>query len=147
MQCLADYFSLPFIDLNTYLIDDKVIKSIPEEMARRHTLIPLFAIGNTITVAMANPLNIFALDEVKNKTKTDVEIAICTEEKIQKAIDKHYGSSAKVLESTIQQLVKGEGSGPSVEPIEYRKTYNLALKDVRPGHRRKLPRRRCSTGS
>jgi len=133
MQCLADYFSLPFIDLNTYLIDDKVIKVIPEEMARRHTLIPLFTIGNTITVAMSNPLNIFALDEVKNTTKTDVEIVISTEEKIQKAIDKHYGAPAPGLESTIQQLVKGEGSGPSVEPIEYRKTYNLAVKDPRPG--------------
>src|SRR4030043_1059424 len=134
MQCLADHFSLPFIDLNTYLLGDKVIKMIPEEMARRHTLIPLFAIGNTITVAIANPLNIFALDEVKNATKKDVEIAISQEEKIQKAIDKHYGSAASVLQSTIQQLVKGEGSPSSVEPIEYHKTYNLAVKDPRPGH-------------
>jgi len=38
LQGLADYFSLPFIDLNTYSIDEKVIKIIPEEMARRHTL-------------------------------------------------------------------------------------------------------------
>jgi len=47
LQCLADYFNLPFVDLDTYLIDDKVVKMIPEEMARRHTLIPLFKIGET----------------------------------------------------------------------------------------------------
>ena len=133
MQCLADYFSLPFIDLNNYLIDVKVIEIIPEEMARRHMLVPLFAIGNTITVAMSNPLNIFALDEVKNRTKTDVEIVISTEEKIQKAIDKHYGATVAGLGSTIQQLAKKEGSSPSAEPIEYRKTYNLAGKEARPG--------------
>jgi len=133
MQCLADYFSLPFIDLNNYLIDEKVIEIIPEEMARRHMLVPLFAIGNTITVAMSNPLNIFALDAVKNRTKTDVEVVISTEEKIQKAIDKHYGATVAGLGSTIQQLAKMEGSSPSAEPIEYRKSYNLAGKEARPG--------------
>ena len=99
-QGLADYFNLPFVDLNTYLIDEELPQMIPEEMARRHTLIPLFKIGSTLTVAMVNPLNILALDEVRNKTKTDVEIAISTEEKIRKAIDQHYGSTATMLGST-----------------------------------------------
>ena len=67
LQCLANYSNLPFVDLDTYLIDEKVVKIIPEEMARRHTLIPIFKIGNTLTVAMVNPLNILALDEVRNK--------------------------------------------------------------------------------
>ena len=70
LQCLANYFDLPFVDLNTYLIDEKVLKIIPEEMARRHTLIPLFKIGNSLTVAMSNPLDIHALDEVRSKTKS-----------------------------------------------------------------------------
>src|SRR4030067_3632456 len=41
-QCLADYFNLPYVDLDTYLIDDQIVKLIPEDMARRHILIPLF---------------------------------------------------------------------------------------------------------
>ena len=69
LQCLADYFNLPYIDLDTYLIDEKIVKTIPEEIARRHTLIPLFKIGNALTVAMTNPLNILAMDEVRNKAK------------------------------------------------------------------------------
>jgi len=100
LQCLADYFNLPYVDLDTYLIDEKVVKIIPEEMARRHTLIPIFKIGDTLTVAMTNPLNLLALDEVRNKVKTDVEIAISMEKKIKKAIEQHYGATAVTLENT-----------------------------------------------
>ncbi len=42
LQYLADYFNLPYVDLDTYLIDEKVLKLVPEEIARRHTVIPLF---------------------------------------------------------------------------------------------------------
>ena len=111
LQCLADYFNLPFVDLDTYLIDDKVVKMIPEEMARRHTLIPIFKIGETLTVAMANPLDIHALDEVRSKVKTDVEIAISTEKKIKKAIDQHYGATSTIVDSTLQQLLRGSVGG------------------------------------
>jgi type IV pilus assembly protein PilB len=133
LQYLADYFNLPYVDLDTYLIDDKVVKMIPEEMARRHTLIPIFKIGNTLTVAMTNSLNILALDEVRNKVKGDVEIAISTEKNIKKAIDQHYGVTATALESTLQQLVKGNTGGSAQEPADYRKTYDLAVKDLPPG--------------
>jgi type IV pilus assembly protein PilB len=133
LQVLADYFDLPFMDLDTYLIDDKVVKMIPEEMARRHTLIPLFKIGETLTVATANPLNIHALDEVRNKLKTDVEIAISTEAKIKKAIDQHYGAVGTIVESTLQQFLRGDMGGPTLGPADYRKTHDLVVKELQPG--------------
>jgi type IV pilus assembly protein PilB len=139
LQCLADYFNLPCVDLNTYLLDERAIKIIPEEMARRHTLIPLFKIGNTLTIAMADPLDILALDEVRNKTKTDVEIAISTEENIKKAIDQHYGFTANMLENTLLEYTKGEASGPSSEPTDYRKTYDLIAKELLPGPLEEAP--------
>jgi type IV pilus assembly protein PilB len=130
LQCLADYFNLPYVDLDTYLIDEKVIKTIPEEMARRHTLIPLFKIGSALTVAMTNPLNLLALDELRNKVKTDVEIAISTEKKIKKAIEQHYGATAAALENTLQHLMKGSMTPIPQEPSDYKKTYDLAVKDI-----------------
>jgi type IV pilus assembly protein PilB len=129
-QCLADYFNLPYVDLDTYLIDEMVVKIIPEEMARRHTLIPLFKIGETLTVALTNPLNLLALDEVRSKVKTDVEIAISTEKKIKKAIEQHYGATASTLENTLQQLMKGNTVGSAQEASDYKKTYDLAVKDL-----------------
>ena len=133
LQALADYFSLPFVDLDTYLIDENVVKSIPEELARRHTVIPLFKIGNTLTVAMTNPLNIMALDEVRNRAKTDVEIAISTEKKIKKAIDQHYGATSAVLENTLQQYAMGTMGASPGESTDYRKTHDLVSRDLRPG--------------
>ncbi len=133
LQVLADHFDLPFVDLDTYLIDEKIVKMIPEEIARRHTLIPLFKIGETLTVAMTNPLNIHALDEVKNKVKTDVEIAISTEKKIKKAIDQHYGATDTILEGTVQQFLRGGTVGPSSGPADYRKTHDLVGKELQPG--------------
>lgn len=129
LQCLADYFNLPYVDLDTYLIDEKIVKTIPEEMARRHTLIPLFKIGNTLTVAMTNPLNLMALDEIRNKVKTEVEIAISAEKKIKKAIDQHYGAAMAALETTFQQFVKNNTPGPSLEPSDYKKTHDLVMKE------------------
>jgi len=133
LQCLADYFDLPFIDLDTYLIDEKVVKMIPEEMARRHTLIPLFKIGETLTVATANPLNIHALDEVRNKVRADVEIAISTEAKIKKAIDQHYGATDTIVESTLQQFLRGNVGESTLGPADYRKTHDLVVKELQPG--------------
>jgi type IV pilus assembly protein PilB len=133
LQCLADYFNLPYVDLNTYLIDEKIVKIIPEEMARRHTLIPLFKIGSALTVAMTNPLNLLALDELRNKVKTDVEIAISTEKKIKKAIEQHYGATAATLENTLQHLMKGNRVGSPQESSDYKKSHELALKDLPTG--------------
>ena len=133
LQVLADYFDLPFVDLDTYLIDEKVVKTIPEEMARRHTLIPIFKIGETLTVATTNPLNIHALDEVRNKVKTDVEIAISTEKKIKKAIDQHYGATDTIMENTLQQFLRVGAAEPSLGPGDYRKTHDLVVKELQPG--------------
>jgi type IV pilus assembly protein PilB len=133
LQCLANYFNLPYVDLDTYLIDENIVKTIPEDLARRHTLIPLFKIGKTLTVAMPNPLNLLALDEVRNRVKGDVEIAIGTEKKIKKAIEQHYGPAAAVVESTVQRIAEGSAGGLSHEPEDYRKTYDLVVKDLPTG--------------
>ncbi len=133
LQCLADYFNLPYVDLDTYLIDEKIVKTIPEEIARRHTLIPLFKIGSALTVAMTNPLNLLALDEVRNRVKIDVEISISTEKKIKKAIEQHYGAAGTSLENTVQQFMKGNRPGSPQEPSDYKKTHDLIVKDLPAG--------------
>ncbi len=128
-ECLADYFNLPFVDLDTYLMDGSVIKMVPEETARRHTLMPLFKIGNNLTVAMADPLNILALDEVRNKAKTDIEIVVSTEKKIKKIIDQQYGVAMTALQSTLHKLAKNQGNASPSETTEYRKSHDLVELD------------------
>ena len=124
LQYLADYFDLPYVDLDTYLIDEQVLELIPEELARRHTLIPLFKIGETLTIGLSNPLHLTAIDEVRNRIKTDVEIALSTEKKILRAIDQHYGAVASEFQKTLSQWVQ-QGGGPTSGSVDYRKTYDL----------------------
>ncbi|NQT95986.1 MAG: hypothetical protein HQ572_05990 [Candidatus Omnitrophica bacterium] len=65
---LSNKLGLPRIELSGYLIDSKTIELIPENLARKHELVPLFKIGNRLTCAMVDPWNVFALDEIRMKT-------------------------------------------------------------------------------
>ncbi|MCX5712145.1 MAG: type II secretion system protein GspE, partial [Candidatus Omnitrophica bacterium] len=89
----ADSLGIPFIDLSDYLIDPEVIKLVPEAIANKYKTVPLFKIGNSLTVAMADPENVAALDEVRIKSKFDtVEPVLSTPDMIQSVIDQYYGA-------------------------------------------------------
>ena len=93
---LSSQLGIPSMDLNTYLIDQKIIELIPEELARKYELIPLFKIGNNITCAMVDPLNIVAQDDIRLKTGLMVEPVVATEKDIKKAIEQHYGAKGNM---------------------------------------------------
>ena len=103
---LSDQMDIPRIDLNNHLIDDKVIALVPEDLARKHQLIPVLKIGTSLTCAMSDVFNLIALDEVMLKTGLTVEQAISTEKEIQKALDEHYtvkGSMEEVIKNLEEQ--------------------------------------------
>jgi len=95
---IAEQSGSPIIDLSTYLIKPEVIQLVPEALARKHTLIPVFQIGEAITVAIDDPMNFFALDEVRLKTSCEVKAVVATESSIRQAIDQAYGTSGTVAE-------------------------------------------------
>ncbi|MBM3252386.1 MAG: type II secretion system protein GspE, partial [Candidatus Omnitrophica bacterium] len=102
-QIMADSIGVPFMDLSDYLIDSEVIKLVPEATANKYKVVPLFKIGDTLTVAMADPLDVAAIDEIRIKGKVGtVEPVLATEEMIQKAIDQYYGAIGNV-----EELIKG----------------------------------------
>jgi type IV pilus assembly protein PilB len=100
---LSQQFDLPHIDLTNYLIDPEIIDLIPEALARKHLLIPILRIGNDLTVAMVDPSDVFALDELRMKTGLSIEPALATETEVNKAIDQHY-SAKGTLEEVIASL-------------------------------------------
>ncbi len=98
---LAEQMSIPRIDLNSHLIDPKLIELVPEDLARKHQIIPVLKIGSTLTCVMADVFNLLALDEVMLRTGLTVEQAIATEKEIQKAIDEHY-----TVKGTMQEVIR-----------------------------------------
>jgi len=100
---LSQQFDLPFIDLTNYLIEPGIIDLVPEDLARKHLLIPILKIGNDLTVAMVEPSDVFALDELRMKTGLSIEPALATETEVEKALDQHY-SAKGTLEEVIASL-------------------------------------------
>jgi type IV pilus assembly protein PilB len=93
-EFVAKQYGLPSIELNEFEIDIEVIKLIPEEVAIKHTVIPVNRAGSTLILATADPSNIFAIDDIKFLTGYNVEVVVSSEEAIKAAIDRYYDKSA-----------------------------------------------------
>ncbi len=89
-DAISSQFGVPTITLADFDVDLDVIKLIPEEVAQKHTLIPVNRAGATLIVATADPSNIFAIDDVKFLTGYNVEVVVAAEESIRRAIEQYY---------------------------------------------------------
>ena len=92
---------IPYVDLDSYAPDPNVIELVPEKVARSYTALPLFKIGNALTVAMADPLNLIAVDDLRSKTGCEIEPVISTEGKITRCLDHYYR-----MDESISQLIQ-----------------------------------------
>lgn len=99
IEVLEFQLGIPHVDLNQYIIRPDVVSQIPESIARRYDLIAIDKIGDYLVVAMADPLNIFAIDDVRMYTQLEIQQVISTRESILKSIDRYYRkeSAEKVL--------------------------------------------------
>lgn len=89
-QALTIQYGLPYLPLDHYEIDRAIIKLIPLEAAKKYGAIPIDKIGATLTIAMINPLNASAIDEIEAFTKCAVQPFVTTSSSFQKALKKYY---------------------------------------------------------
>ncbi|MCZ6599687.1 MAG: type IV-A pilus assembly ATPase PilB [Acidobacteria bacterium] len=92
-QFLSQQYGVPSVNLRHFEIDDDVAKLIPAEVAQKYLIMPLSRNGATLTLAMVDPTNVFAMDDIKFMTGYNVEPVVASEMAIKEAIEKHYGSS------------------------------------------------------
>ena len=90
---LSRQYGVPSINLDHFEVDPVVIKTVPAELARKYIVLPLARSGATLTIAMADPTNVFAMDEIRFMTGYNVEPVVASETSLEEAIDKYYGSS------------------------------------------------------
>jgi type IV pilus assembly protein PilB len=106
LKVLAIQYGVPFVDLSRMKIMPQIAKSLPPHVAQRHKVIPVSKDKRKIVLAMDNPLNVFAIDEVKLTTGLDVVPVLAQEEQLLMAVHQHYGveeSTARAIES-LQKL-------------------------------------------
>ncbi|MDP2682124.1 MAG: type IV-A pilus assembly ATPase PilB [Deltaproteobacteria bacterium] len=87
---LSRQYGIPSVDLTATEIDTEIIKLIPEDVAKKYQVIPISRTGSTLIMAMADPSNIFAIDDIKFLTGYNVESVIASETAIKDAIEKYY---------------------------------------------------------
>ena len=93
---LSRQYGIPSVNLELFHVDDSVLRLIPQEVAQKYLVLPLSRVGATLTLAMVDPTNVFAMDDVKFMTGLNVEPVIVAEASIQLAISKYYGSSREI---------------------------------------------------
>src|SRR5262250_2301740 len=110
---LSRQYGVPSINLKFYEVDPTVIKLIPQETAIRYQIVPLARVGSTLTIAMIDPTNVFATDDVKFMTGFNVEPVVASETSIVEAIQKFYGDVEGVNE--LSKVMKDLGAGEEAE--------------------------------
>src|SRR5438309_3955125 len=113
-EVLSRQYGVPSINLKYYEVDPAVIKLIPQDTAVRYQIVPLSRVGASLTIAMVDPTNVFAMDDIKFMTGFNIEPVVASESSIQEGIEKAYGSSNQEdLEQVMQSMTElGE---PDVE--------------------------------
>ncbi len=91
---LSRQYGVPSINLKYYEIDPNVIRLIPQDTALRYQVVPLSRVGSVLTIAMTDPTNVFAMDDVKFMTGFNVEPVVASEAAIAEAISRCYGGAA-----------------------------------------------------
>jgi len=89
-QSLTAQYGFPFLPLNNYEISMDIINLIPARVARQYLLIPIDKIGNNLTLAMSNPLNVQAIEDIDLLTGCSIQTFVSTSSDIKKAIEKYY---------------------------------------------------------
>src|ERR1035437_1151905 len=103
---LSRQYGVPSINLKYYEVDAAVIKLIPQDTAVRYQIVPLSRVGSTLTIAMTDPTNVFAMDDIKFMTGFNVEPVVASETAISEAITKFYGAvdSGEELSKVMKDL-------------------------------------------
>jgi len=94
--------NVPFIDLKRHVIQPDAIKLVPEEMARKHTLIPMDIIGDSLMVVMADPSDVRTIEDIRARSGRRVEAALGIPADIRQAIDLNYRSVGEITRQVSQ---------------------------------------------
>jgi type IV pilus assembly protein PilB len=116
MRTLSQQLRIPYVDLSRQTIDKKLVLLVPQTVAENYLLVPIREDGKSLTVAMSDPLNILAIDELSIRTKRTIIPVIALEAEIQRAIEELYGGSLLSRdESSVESAGDDEEDSAKVE--------------------------------
>jgi len=128
LDCLSQQYGVPSINLQHFEIDESIIRLIPADVARKYQFIPVSKTGATLTVAMSDPTNVFAMDDITFITGYRVEPVVASEEALRESIDKYYGTTHAIeLKKVMDDLSTVEET--ALEVLDEDEEEDLAISD------------------
>ena len=109
MECLARGYGIPFARVGPRIADPKVVDVLPREFLKKHCILPLFKVRNTLTLAVSEPANVFLLEEVARMTGCQVQIVCATARDLHNTLETHLPSAnVFVIDDIVEEMDAGE---------------------------------------
>src|SRR5437667_6652150 len=125
-RVLSRQYGVTAINLSKVEVDDAVVKLIPSEVAQKYLIMPVSRTGATLTIAMVDPTNVFAMDDIKFMTGYNVEPVVASEVAIKEAIDRYYGSIHALELKKVMDDLAHEENEQNLELLEDEQEVDLA---------------------
>lgn len=116
-RVLAQKIGIPFVDLSTFQFDSALLRSVPGDIVRKHSIIPLYRSAHRMAVAMINPLDSEAIKEMTFFTKLTIDPVMASEEDMYAAIDRYYGKNNEIhIAELVSALNVDEDEAADIAP-------------------------------
>ncbi|MGI6459218.1 MAG: GspE/PulE family protein [Candidatus Hydrogenedentales bacterium] len=114
---LSEQLSIPHIRVANYHIPDEILREVPASLARQYLMLPVSVTGDVLTLAMADPLNIMALDDLQMLTSYEIEPVVAVKSELENAIERHYGG--RQSSDLFDEIIAGNGeTATQMEVVE-----------------------------
>ena len=125
VEFLSQRYGVPAINLAEVEVDETILKVIPPDVCRKYTILPVSKAGAKLTIAMVDPTNVFAMDDIKFMTGYNVEPVVASESSLRAAIDDYYGSTHSIeLKKVMEDLAVADDA--DLEVLEEEEDLDLA---------------------
>src|SRR3989454_5384578 len=111
---LSRQYGIPSVNLELFQIDEHVLQLIPQEVAQKYSVLPLSRVGASLTLAMVDPTNVFAMDDIKFMTGLNIEPVVVAEASVQQAIARYYSTSREIELAPIAPDVVVQGANGGI---------------------------------
>jgi type IV pilus assembly protein PilB len=132
---LSRQYGVPSVNLDLFEVDAAAVALVPQETAERYCVLPLSRVGATLTLAMVDPTNVFAIDDIKFMTGLSVEPVVVSETTLNAAIKKYYGTSremelARVMEDLVAETTSKNDYGEDIDQLDIEEQEEIDLENL-----------------
>ena len=115
-RALGEQFDFEVVDLNQVVAQAEAIEAVPRNIARQHNIVPLSRTDSALTVAMTDPLDLYAMDNLRFILNTEIRCVLATPEQVAEAAERYYGTEESTVDHMLQDFTDSDMSFTDLMP-------------------------------